>query len=120
MEKEKKFMMWLAVFLYALVIFLFSSLPPKFVPQLFIGSDKVFHFVEYLPFGFLVSRASSKSLAFSLFNTFIFPVILVALYAFSDEIHQLFVPGRDFSFVDISFDVIGAGAGNYLFFRWQK
>lgn len=112
--------MWLAVFLYALVIFLLSSLPPRFVPQLFFGSDKVFHFIEYLPLGFLLSRASSKGWNLSLFNTFVFPVILVALYAFSDEIHQLFVPGRDFSFVDISFDVIGAGAGNYLFFRWQK
>jgi VanZ family protein len=34
--------------------------------------------------------------------------VLAALYAFSDELHQRFVPGRDPRALDVGFDVAGA------------
>lgn len=36
---------------------------------------------------------------------------LCVFYAFADELHQFFVPGRAFQFRDILFDALGAAAG---------
>lgn len=51
---------------------------------------------------------------------------LCVLYAFTDELHQFFVPGRAFQFRDILFDALGAAAGIGLcagvayLYRWRK
>ena len=42
------------------------------------------------------------------------------LYAVSDEIHQLFVPGRDCNIIDFSADALGIVAGVYLFTKISK
>ncbi len=39
---------------------------------------------------------------------------LTGLYACSDEIHQLFVPGRAFQYADVAMDLIGAVFGAAL------
>lgn len=39
---------------------------------------------------------------------FLCAFVLAALYAFSDELHQRFVPGRDARALDVGFDVAGA------------
>ena len=48
---------------------------------------------------------------------------LTALYALSDEIHQLFVPGRSFELRDLALDITGAAVGlaGYSLIRlfWQ-
>ena len=41
-------------------------------------------------------------------------VLLTVLYAVTDEVHQLFVPGRAGLFVDVLIDSIGAGVGLVL------
>lgn len=43
------------------------------------------------------------------------PIIVCLLYAFSDEIHQFFVPGRAFQMKDIMADVCGAALGSLVF-----
>ena len=48
------------------------------------------------------------------------PVLFASLYGISDEVHQLFVPGRTFSIQDMMADGLGALAGQglcLLFFR---
>ena len=50
-------------------------------------------------------------------------VLLVALYAGSDEFHQLFVPSRDASLRDVAIDTIGAILGIVFLWgigRWRK
>jgi len=44
---------------------------------------------------------------------------LTAVYAFSDEFHQTFVPGRHADPLDLVFDVLGAavGLGCWIWFR---
>lgn len=115
---SKLFRYWLPVFLYAALIFYFSSLPSTFVPPLFAGFDKIVHFFEYLPLGFLVSRALDAGFKK---NIFLITLSLVFFYGLSDEIHQLFVATRQFSLMDLTFDIIGASAGSYLFLKkWPK
>jgi VanZ family protein len=50
-------------------------------------------------------------------------LLSVALYAASDEFHQLFVPGRDAAVHDVFIDTAGGAAGLFalwLFGRWRK
>lgn len=43
-----------------------------------------------------------------------FPILFVALYAASDEIHQVFVPNREGKFADVMIDTTGAVIGMFL------
>lgn len=45
-----------------------------------------------------------------------FSILLVVLYSASDEIHQLFVPGRDGNIIDVFIDLCGALIGIALVF----
>lgn len=102
---------WIPVFCYAVLIFCLSSFPGKYVPLLFPNSDKLFHVLEYAPFGFLMARAMHRTTALKGFSLFQAVLLAAALYGLSDETHQLFVANRDFSLIDLFFDVIGAGLG---------
>ncbi len=112
---------WGPVFFCAGAIFFFSSFPAQAVPRLFPGSDKVAHFLEYIPFGFFVARALALGSpvvkkADLLVRFFLFTF----LYALSDEVHQLFVPGREFSPLDLLFDMMGASLGKVFFLSWRR
>ena len=75
---------------------------------------KLAHFSEYALLGILafinlwrVKRLGYRSLFAALFS---------CVYAASDEIHQLFVPGRACQFTDVLIDTSGAAAGILLVF----
>jgi len=97
---------WVPVILYAGLIFTISSfpLPPPKVEIPFI--DKFIHLVEYGILGFLFYRALRASRLAK--QVFILAIIFSILYALSDEIHQYFVPGREFDLWDIAADSLGA------------
>ncbi len=110
---------WLLVFSYAGLIFYFSSLPGDTVPDLFANSDIVFHTLEYFPFGFLIVCAFMATWKLTNSKYLLFLLFVVMLYALSDEVHQIFVPGRTFSLADLIFDCIGSMLGG-LSFVWLK
>jgi len=101
-----------ALLLYAALIFWLSSRPFPEGPPLFHFSwgDKLWHFLEYLPFGFLAWKAilpkNGGGLALAL--------IISLGYAGSDELHQWFVPTRTASLLDWSVDVLGVLSGLLL------
>ena len=66
------------------------------------------HFVEYGVLGLLLSLTFKS---FGMKSFALYSVITGTIYAASDEIHQLFVPGRAFEFTDILVDGIGVAAG---------
>jgi VanZ family protein len=85
------------------LIFILSSIPGKELPVLpFPGFDKIVHIIEYSVLGFLLSGIGKNTV-------FIFLVGL--LYGLSDEIHQIFVPFREFSLLDILSDAVGVYLG---------
>ena len=47
------------------------------------------------------------------------PWALAVAYAFSDEYHQLFVPGRDGNLYDVALDSFGAAVGLALLMWWR-
>jgi VanZ family protein len=97
--------------IYALLIFLLSSLPGNVAPGPVFRFDLVLHFMEFGLFGFLLARTglvvvSRVSLAGCL------PVLLIGLaYAGLDEWHQSFVPGRLMEFSDFLADSAGIFIG---------
>ena len=97
----------------AIIIFYFSSLsnpypttPSKFT-LLFL--NPILHICEFGALSFL--------LFFGLFPKVraLFLIILSIIYAFLDELHQLFVPSRYFDIFDFFLDVVGVIGGFVLF-----
>ncbi len=101
---------WLPVLVWAALIFAFSS-----VPDLGTGLGgwdlvlrKLAHAGEFAVLGALLARATDRAVvAFA----------LGALYAVSDELHQVFVPGRLGSPLDVAIDTVGVAVGVLL---WQR
>ena len=107
---------WAPLYLYAALIFFTSSLsgplPKLDVPQL----DKLIHLIEYAIFGLLASRAFRNSYRQAFLKNYkILAILLALVYGISDEFHQLFVPGRDFSIFDMVFDGIGGMLGAFVY-----
>ena len=53
-------------------------------------------------------------------KSIIIALIIACLYSISDEIHQLFVPGRDGKALDVLIDSIGSLTGIYLYYIFYK
>lgn len=102
------------------IIFTFSSMPSsgpsaEGMPFLLLLERKGAHVFEYLVLSILAWNAFRS----------VFPRTgagysmmlasgLSLLYAFSDETHQLFVPGREGKLSDIGIDAIGIAFGMFL------
>lgn len=106
---------WLPVFLWALVIFTFSSINQISTSQVFVLdfiAKKIAHVSEYAILFILIFRASRKR--------WIRSFILTLTYAISDEFHQSFVPGRTAAFFDLGFDLSGANICAYIIWKLQQ
>lgn len=68
------------------------------------------HFFAYFILGILVLNALRVS-SINGFNGIILTLMICILYAISDEVHQLFVPGRGGQVRDVIIDSAGAIAG---------
>lgn len=103
---------WLPVFLWAVVIFTFSSIKQVKVSEFFFWDfiiKKAAHVTEYaILYGFIF-RATGKKYPLSF--------ILTMLYAASDEYHQTFVLGRTGRFLDLGFDLSGANISAYIIWK---
>jgi VanZ family protein len=102
--------LWVPVILYALAIFVSSSVEqPQMVPAT-VG-DKTLHAAAYAVLALLTLRA----LAGGTWNgvtpaAAVVAAALASAYGVADEVHQLFVPGRQFDPRDMLADSVGAGA----------
>ena len=110
---------WLPLCMYAAVIFYISSLPGTPYFPSFFSADKIFHVVEYAVLGYLAARALGT---YGLTKTklFIWSCALCVLYGISDEVHQMFVPHRYPSIMDIGADGIGSSLGIGIYMKSRK
>jgi VanZ family protein len=94
--------------LYAALIFILSANPSIAPPPGFVFEDKIYHFIEYGIFSFLLFLAFYHSRKeFLKKNFFLLSCIIGITYGLSDEIHQSFVPGRSCEFLDFVADCLG-------------
>jgi VanZ family protein len=126
---KRKYVNWFLVIGWMIVIFVFSSQAGdvsnennKFVIYVFnlFGMDlnsilgtlsdfivrKAAHFTEYFVLYILLYRAINTKRNGDI-KGFIWPILIVFLYACTDEFHQAFVPGRGPLFRDVLVDTSG-------------
>lgn len=77
------------------------------------------HLAVYFILSILMMNAFVVS-GFNKFKAFSFTIILCSLYAVSDEVHQLFVPGRSGEVRDILIDSMGAMLGSVVYLTMSK
>lgn len=107
---------WLPTFLYAGLIFFMSSIPSDELPGL--GLDmSLLHIAEFFILSYLIYRAFTKE-KMDIRYAFLLAIVISTLYGVTDELHQLFVPGRQFSFFDMTFNFIGSSL--ILFKLWRN
>ncbi|EOC99342.1 Putative phosphotransbutyrylase [Caldisalinibacter kiritimatiensis] len=71
---------------------------------------KYAHFTCYLVLGLLVMNAFRRSGVKGL-RVFIFSLMFCIFYAISDEMHQVFIPGRGAQVTDVLIDNLGSFVG---------
>ena len=102
---------WLPAIAWAGVIFHLSSQPAVPAPEI-PGIDKALHFAAYAVLAWLLAFAAHRSrlpLAVA--------VVLGLLYGVTDEIHQMYVPGRSADLLDWVADAAGIATATFLYAR---
>ncbi|MBM7582188.1 VanZ family protein [Caldicoprobacter guelmensis] len=138
---------WTLVFAWMAVIFLFSAQPAhesdglsksvtlfilrlakRIVPSIELIFDvailnylvrKVAHFAVYFVLGVLTANALEIS-GVPTFKAFALALAICIVYAATDEIHQLFVPGRGSQIKDVLIDSAGAAVGIWGYYSIMK
>jgi VanZ family protein len=135
-----KILSWISVIIWMAVIFNFSAqvavqsnqlstnvtevvvkTVEKVAPKAELNVDtlnhvirKNAHFFCYLVLGILTINAFQRS-QFKLPKSILFSFLLCVLYAISDEIHQMYVPGRGAQIKDVLIDSLGAIVGLLIY-----
>ncbi|MCL1891500.1 MAG: VanZ family protein [Coriobacteriia bacterium] len=112
-EKPKllpRILAWALVVFWAALIFVLSSIPGSEYPPHHESLNVVAHFCLYLVLGVLLTVAVSQS-RLPLWQVAIVAFILGSLYGASDEVHQLFVDGRNADPMDWIIDTIATAVG---------
>jgi VanZ family protein len=107
---------WLPIFLWAVIIFLFSSFPTgqaTYIDWQDFIIKKTAHIVEYGVFTLLIYR-SLRKITKKEKNAALYAIFISLLYGLTDEYHQSFTPGRGPKLRDVGFDTIGSILAIYL------
>lgn len=96
-----------ATLICLLLAITYLSLTPKYTVS--VGNDKLGHLIAYT-----VLMTNAGLLSILLKHRFIFPIVLTLLYGALMEVGQHFVPGRDFSGLDLVANTSGIAIGSVL------
>lgn len=143
-RKFSSFMLWIPVVLWMILIFYLSHQPSSSSKELSSGVmmlvintlnkaipveldldifhqfvRKSAHFFAYFILGVLILRAL-KNYRVNDMKKIGFALILCIVYASSDEIHQLFIPGRSGEVRDVIIDSTGALTGLFIYWLFVK
>lgn len=128
MDNKRKVIYWSLLIGWTIFIFIMSSQPAKISDSQSIGVIKLFiklgidingifgefanfivrkcaHFMEYMILGLFMFNV--LGLYYTVKQVSIIAIIFIFLYACSDEIHQLFVLGREGAMRDVFIDTCG-------------
>ena len=75
------------------------------------------HFIEYFIFGILLINCFNQ---YKVDKKIIISIMISFICIIFDEIHQIFVPGRAFEYLDIFLDMLGAILGIFIFNYIEK
>lgn len=105
-----------------ILILIISSIPALPEPEIYIHHEKLrldhlFHWGEYASLVFLFAFWRLRTKPASAPRILVYTFLLGLLIASFDETHQLFVPGRHFTFADWLSNLLGVITG-ILFSLW--
>lgn len=107
--------------LYKLVSIFSNVKYDEFVQFVFKPVRKLAHFSEFCLLGILIYL---NVIEYRKNKTILLSIVFAFIYAISDEVHQLFVPGRAFAIKDILIDTSGAILGIFVIHlivkKWLK
>lgn len=109
--------------MWALVIFVLTILPTNKIPHppdWNISIDKLVHFGLFMILSLLLhfkQHAKAKLLGQ---QQLIWMTLLMVIYGLLLEMAQILVPTRNFSWLDLIADALGAIAGNFIYLRIVK
>jgi VanZ family protein len=82
-------------------------------------SDKLLHFVGYAVLSLLVVWARTRGRwRRTSWGVVVLATAVCAAYGYSDELHQLFVPGRQYDLRDLAADVLGGMTAGLAVLAW--
>ena len=113
----KRLSLWAPVAAYMAAIFVVSGQSDPAIPT---GvSDKSLHLLAYLGLAVLVCRAIAERLPARVTWRAAMATLAISVgYAITDELHQLYVPGRSADVADLYADAIGASLGLIGCWAW--
>ncbi|HEX7087440.1 MAG TPA: VanZ family protein [Vicinamibacterales bacterium] len=112
--------LWTPPVLYAAAIFMFSAIsdPPGLPGDV---SDKWQHALAYAGLTLLLIRAfAGGNWRGVTVRACVLSLVVAVLYGVTDELHQLFVPGRHADVMDLAADALGATAAAVLAGGWGR
>ena len=113
---RRALLLWAPVAVYMAAIFYVSSLPQPTVPP---GGDKPWHLLAYFGLGVLTIRAVAGGLPASIqWRVAAIATAIAVGYAATDELHQMYVPGRSAELTDLLADAIGVVLGTSICWAW--
>jgi len=113
----------LPAILWALTIFVLSSIPGSSIPNISIFSqDKLLHAAVFFVLAALIYRSLTAQRRWPTVarQAPLWTLAVASFYGISDEIHQLFVTGRSSDYRDVIADVVGALAFLALILAREK
>ncbi len=125
-KPEKMFLRYrFPAILWAVVIFIASSISHIKLPKIeFIAVDKVVHMGIFYVLAILLYRAfyTPETKNIISMKRLVYSALLSMVYGVLDEVHQLFVQGRQCDIYDMIADSLGgllAGLTIYIFLKWK-
>jgi VanZ family protein len=126
LESNKKWLIYFPLILYWLILFVATTLPSKDLPNTHV-SDKIEHFTAYFILAVILNLAMMFQNKYPLLKrkAWLFTALIIMSYAALDEIHQLFIPGRDCEILDWVSDssgvLLGLGLVRFLiiYFKYK-
>jgi VanZ family protein len=108
MQKSRFFYWYVPLLFWASLLVVLTSLPKLRPPSLGLEmQDKLYHLLFYMVLGFLWARAVIQARRDRLISGLTRACFGASLFAILDELHQLFIPGRQCDLGDAIADIIG-------------
>ena len=119
-QARSAFSRFAPVVLLSIAIFVASSREQAPMPDLgFTWQDKLFHFLAFTVYGLAVIRAVVASATLT-WRVVVIVMLLGAVFAASDEVHQMYVPGRSAEVADWLADMSGMLAALGVYWMHTK
>lgn len=109
LKRNKLYLIYIPLVVYWIILFTATTLPGGSAPKI-AASDKLKHFGGYFVLAALLHLTLHFQRKIKKFykKPLLWTLIITSVYGALDEIHQLFVPGRNAELLDWIADISGA------------